>query len=257
MRGKRFWDTRGLIVRSPRRRADGHRSSDLIRLTLCDTGSRKKDLRKNTSGSHVSQSYSLTPSMNPQILSSPKAKRYPDAFEAVWKTYPHVRGRSDKAKSLAARARLGGEEQVLLSRAIDAFSATPNATKDAGQYVKAFERWIAGGQWRDFVRKAAEPAQAEAIDWAFRMAIFRKQGTWLAAWGEKPDRKGCQVPGEVLEGGRLHSVILSRLSAKSCTHPISLNNNSASRPIFEAVCQVENTFFIAVLSVWEIPTEVE
>jgi hypothetical protein len=43
------------------------------------------------------------------------------------------------------------------------------------------------------------PVQPEATDWAFRMAIFRKQGTWLAAWGEKPGREECQVPREVLE----------------------------------------------------------
>ncbi len=186
---------RGLIETSRRHRSDGSRSSNLIRLSLCNSEQRNSECKPN-----VTQSDSITPKINPQSITSTKtAKAYPESFEAVWKAYPHFRGRSDKAKSLAAWARLGGEEQALLSGGIGAFRATPAATKDGGQYVKAFERWIAGEQWRDFVPKAAVPAQPEAIDWAFRMAIFRRQGTWLAAWGEKPGREGCQVPREMLE----------------------------------------------------------
>jgi len=127
---------RGLIETSRRHRSDGSRSSNLIRLNLCNSERRNSECKSN-----VTQSDSITPKNNPQSITSTKtAKPYPDAFEAVWKAYPHFRGRSDKAKSLAAWKRLGGEAQASLSRAIDAFRATPNATKDGGQYVKAFER---------------------------------------------------------------------------------------------------------------------
>lgn len=195
-------EVRGLIVRSPRRRADGYRSSDLIRLTLCDGSLRDAGLRNNEAESHVSQSDSLTPSMNPQTVPSPKAKGYPEAFEALWKAYPHFRGRSDKAKSYKTYTRLGEEERAGLAGAIDAFRATPAASKDGGQYVKAFERWLTSEQWRDFTApETPSPGKPDdSIDWALRLSLWREHGSWPASWGEKPGREGCQVPREVLEG---------------------------------------------------------
>ncbi len=198
-------EARGLIVRSRRRREDGYRSSDLIRLTLCDGSLRNADLRNNKSESHASQSDTITPSLNPQIIPSPKAKKYPEAFEALWKAYPHFRGRSDKAKSCAAYARLGGEDQALLSRAIDAFRATPAATKDGGQFVKAFERWLTSDQWRDFIApETPSPGKPDdSIDWGLRLSLWREHGSWPASWGEKPGRDGCQVPREMLKTEQL------------------------------------------------------
>ncbi|WP_443750094.1 helix-turn-helix domain-containing protein [Asticcacaulis solisilvae] len=189
----------GLIARKKRFLDSGNRTSDLITVRPTARCADGPPARHDIDQLHGVQG---NPKENPMfIITSTKGKGYPESFEIAWKAYPHFRGRSDKAKSYTAYARLGGEEQMSLSRAIDAFRTTPTVSNEGGRYVKAFERWIGSGQWRDFVPAATVPTQPEAIDWAFRMAIFRKQGTWLSAWGEKPGRRGCQVPGEMLEEG--------------------------------------------------------
>lgn len=159
---------------------------------------------------YVSNSNSITLKSNPQTIPSPKANGYPEGFEALWKAYPHFRGRSDKAKSYKAYARLGGEEQAGLAGAIDAFRATPVATKDGGQYVKAFERWLTSDQWRDFMApETPSPGKPDdSIDWALRLSFWRQHGSWPACWGEKPGREGCQVPREVLEGAGLSEKVV-------------------------------------------------
>jgi hypothetical protein len=191
----------GLIARKKRFLDNGNRTSDLITVRPSARCADGPGARHDIDQVHAVQG---NPKENPKIMntSSGAGKRvYPEAFEAVWTAYPHFRGRSDKAKSVAAWKRLGGEEQVLLSRAIDAFRATPNATKDGGQYVKAFDRWIVGEQWRDFMApetpSSAEPSRQ--IDWALRLSLWRQHGSWPSSWGEKPGREGCQVPRELLE----------------------------------------------------------
>lgn len=47
----------------------------------------------------------------------------------------------------------------------------------------------------------APPQADEPINWAMRMSFWRKDGTWLGAWGPTPREKGCQCPAEMLEAG--------------------------------------------------------
>lgn len=44
----------------------------------------------------------------------------------------------------------------------------------------------------------APPQADEPINWAMRMTFWRKDGTWLGAWGPTPREKGCQCPPEFL-----------------------------------------------------------
>lgn len=59
------------------------------------------------------------------------------------------------------------------------------------------------GQIRDYrdtrlrISKQAAP-QPAAEDWSKRMEFFRKDGTWVHAWGPKPGERGCRVPNELL-----------------------------------------------------------
>ena len=182
----------GLISRQRRSRDDGSRSSDCIRLNAqtCDANA-QANVRETSR--QCAPDRTAEPPPNPQIKTSMSSDGEArsvcaEAFDAAWQTYPHFRGRSDKKRALAAWSRLGGVEQADLRRAIDAFRAAPEAQKDNGQYVKAFDRWIAGGQWRDFVPAADSGSDA---DWDFRMKAWRERGRWRESWGPKPGEAGC------------------------------------------------------------------
>lgn len=204
----------GFITRSQRRRDDGYRSSDLIKLTLCDFGSREPNARDDNAhenGSHVTltsiscaPNRTAEPPVNPQIeeyMSEKPSKRirYPDDFEAIWLAYPNFPGRSIKAKALAEWQKLDPGQRSDLVKAVIAFAETPQARKDGGQWVKGFHLWLRDGLWRDFVPSASSPATtAPSIDWDTRLTAFTASGAWSGTWGEAPGRDGCVVPPEAL-----------------------------------------------------------
>jgi len=210
---KRLAD-RGLISRSKRRRADGYRSSDLIRLTLCEVNSREDNAHEK--GSYVRLTGNLmcakpdsrTLSKNPQIYMSSdlpegeqtrKAKRtYTEEFSKLWKAYPHFPGRSDKGASQRAWEGLSVEDRAALADAIALFSQTPQAAKNDRQFVKGFHLWIKNDLWRDFVPSVPRADQSEAIDWDRRLTSFKNTSAWPSTWGEKPGRDGCVVPADAL-----------------------------------------------------------
>jgi hypothetical protein len=73
-------------------------------------------------------------------LSSDGAK-YPPDFEACWKAYRHVKGRSSKPATLSAWRKLPADERSALLGAVERYAACghePNA--DCG--APAMERWL-------------------------------------------------------------------------------------------------------------------
>ena len=48
-------------------------------------------------------------------------------------------------------------------------------------------------------RLSSLPAPAN-VDWASRMDVWRKDGTWTHLWGPKPGERHCRVPAELMEG---------------------------------------------------------
>jgi len=60
----------------------------------------------------------------------PKARTYPEAFEAAWKAYPHHKGRSSKPNAAAAWAKLPADERAGLVVAIGRFA--PNVGETCG-----------------------------------------------------------------------------------------------------------------------------
>lgn len=58
-------------------------------------------------------------------------------------------------------------------------------------------------QTRDFAATKARVASVpkplpQGEDWNLRLEVFRKNGTWIPAWGERPGEPGCRVPAELL-----------------------------------------------------------
>lgn len=215
---KRLKD-RGLIVRSYRRRDDGYRTSDLIRLTLCDLNTRDENTLENDS--HVTLSTiscapnrTAEPPVNPQIRdissegpktdqpdskkSSSKKESFSEDFEQAWKSYPHVKGRSSKPQALTEWNKLSSEDRQALQRAIQVFTVSDQATREDGKWVKGFHGWLKTELWRGFVPTEPEAVAPNLIDWDARLVAFKRDGTWLTSWGEKPGREGCIVPASIL-----------------------------------------------------------
>lgn len=212
-------EERGLLSRKRRNRADGSRTSDLIHLSLCDDMQRDEIAHREGAYVTISQGQcdlnaQQEPPVNPQIkdISSehlpegPKPTKtktdYPVEFESLWVTYPHVQGRSSKKAAHAQWVKLAAADRSDFVLAVGAFPASPQAKRDGGQFVPAMERWVAKGQWRDFVPTAtpepAEPKTAEMGEWAEAMKLWAI-GKWNStAWGPRPGEPDCRVPVDVL-----------------------------------------------------------
>ena len=82
-------------------------------------------------------------------------------FDQVWRSWPQ-RGRSSKAESRKlwmALAKAHGAER--LRSAVQAYLASPDATKDAGGFVPAFERWLKK-RTESWLEKSADAASQDA-----------------------------------------------------------------------------------------------
>lgn len=85
----------------------------------------------------------------------------PEDFEACWKAYPHVRGRSSKSKSFRYWRRVSAHRRALLPQAIARYAREgrePN--EDCG--APAMERWLRDTRYLDWL----EPAQPSASLWS-------------------------------------------------------------------------------------------
>lgn len=128
-----------------------------------------------------------------------KYKHFPENFVEAWERWPQ-RGRSSKRKSAEAWAKANrdhGHASVL--SAFDAYLASADAQRDAGQYVPALERWLRDKleTWAEIA--AGKPAVATpekpAIDWPAFVARWKANpGHWPSTLGPKPDEPGYRGP---------------------------------------------------------------
>jgi hypothetical protein len=123
-------------------------------------------------------------------------KAFPENFIEAWERWPQ-RGRSSKAKSAEAWARANRQHGAAAAlSALDAYLASPDARKDAGQYVPALERWLRDklDTWLEIA--AGKPALVQSqIDWPAFIAAWRENAThWPSSLGPKPDEPGYRGP---------------------------------------------------------------
>jgi len=69
-------------------------------------------------------------SLSPKATKAPKARSYPEAFEAAWNEYPHHKGRSSKPNAAAVWAKLPADEREGLVAAVRRFA--PNVGETCG-----------------------------------------------------------------------------------------------------------------------------
>lgn len=118
---------------------------------------------------------------------SPPAPTYPEPFEAAWKAYPHVRGRSSKPKALGFWRRLPTATRDALPSAIARYAREGREPK-AECGAPAMQRWLAEARFDDWLTPAA-PRPSGPIDprvEAGRLAHFSKTGEWRPEWGDRP-----------------------------------------------------------------------
>ena len=115
--------------------------------------------------------------------------KYPEPFEAAWKAYPHVKGRSGKSKAFAVWRRLTVPVRTALPLAAARYAREGRDAK--GEYgAPAMERWLNDGKWEDWIAPAkptvTTPLTPELE--ASRLSHYRQTGEWKDHWGSKPER---------------------------------------------------------------------
>lgn len=119
-------------------------------------------------------------------MSPAKPTTYPEPFEAAWKAYPHVRGRSSKPKALGHWRRLSPAIRQALPSAVARYARDGREPK-AECGAPAMDRWLAGARFEDWMPSAEKPAQPVAPQvLAGRLAHFSKTGEWRPEWGDRP-----------------------------------------------------------------------
>ena len=89
--------------------------------------------------------------------------KYPEDFEACWKAYPHIRGRSSKRKAWGCWRRITAGRRALLPSAIARYAREGREPKeDCG--APAMDRWLRDERYLDWM--TAGPADAApALVW--------------------------------------------------------------------------------------------
>lgn len=122
-------------------------------------------------------------------LSPDKPTTYPEPFEAAWKAYPHVKGRSSKPKALGFWRRLPPATREALPSAIARYARDGREPK-AECGAPAMQRWLSEARFEDWLTPDQKPVPSAATNdpavRAHRLQHFAKTGEWKPTWGERP-----------------------------------------------------------------------
>lgn len=124
-------------------------------------------------------------SEEPTLSPSPR-RSYPDAFEDVWKAYPHHKGRSSKPKALAEWKRMPAQERDGLMVAIQAFSRNVDKVC-GGMGAPCMARWMNHGKhlnWIEEANSTTSPSPSFVKTWngpdRLREMVVRERGEGFA-----------------------------------------------------------------------------
>jgi hypothetical protein len=129
---------------------------------------------------------------------APKAKVYPQDFEAFWSAYPRTANMSKK-EAFDAWRKLSPEDRAACALAVAGYRDFL-ATKPDLETIHAC-RFISKRRFDGF---APQPPTLDGSDerWAKRLGMARQRQSWSATeWGPPPGQPGCKVPKHLLEPG--------------------------------------------------------
>lgn len=126
---------------------------------------------------------------------------YPEPFEAAWRAYPHVQGRSSKPNALAAWRKLPDDERAGLMAAIERFR--PKVGEVCGDRgAPCMARWLRDGKHLNFLGARAVELPVER--WRTLVQLWREGQPWAADLGPAPDQPGTLVPAVALASNIHH-----------------------------------------------------
>jgi uncharacterized protein YdaU (DUF1376 family) len=124
--------------------------------------------------------------------------------EAVWDLTPKSArertSRADIERALQSAARRGHAPSAVIA-GLAGYYASPDATKDGGQFAKGAHRMIQNDRWQAFADVSADvaPVDPNAV-WRKRVKGFVSGARYWNTndWGHEPGRPGCIVPPEII-----------------------------------------------------------
>lgn len=227
-RALKAFEERGWIERTPRRRRDGSRTSDLITLLLVPHPEPIENAQPDTVSDrpeptrHPVQANPTPCPKSPDTMTGPTTFEPPEepsgdtgrakpvldqkACDRFWDAYPEA-GRVNYARSSLPIAlgrhvaRLGSVERLIGAARNYAAAIRKQDTKP-----KALGNWLADPALVDQYAPAeapqgpdtlTDPASISARQWRSFVGYYHRKGEW-AGPGPRPDRDGCLAPQSVL-----------------------------------------------------------
>lgn len=133
----------------------------------------------------------------PASPEQPKLKTISAWVAEIWEITPKPgrerSGRPSLENALKAAARRGAD-LAAVKAGIAGYYASPDATKDQGQYAKGVHTVIGSGRWEAFT-EGDEPAPPGSDDpWPRRLKGWNINQYWNSEWGPKPGKPGYRGP---------------------------------------------------------------
>lgn len=165
------------------------------------------DKRKDVSPKPLSEKNPISPpnggylSQNPDDPQPEKptaepAKPLSAWVSEIWEITPS-RGRERSGKRLVENALKAavrrGDELGAVRSGLIAYYASPDATKDGGQFAQGAHTVISSGRWEAFASDDPEPPD-DSDPWRTRLLRWNTAGYWNSEWGPKPGKPGYAGP---------------------------------------------------------------
>lgn len=128
-----------------------------------------------------------------------REKALSDWVSEIWEITPRSgRTRSGRAalETALRAAQRRGADLAAMKRGLEAYYASPDATKDGGQYAKGVHVAISSGRWEAFAEDAPPRRTADDDPWPGRLVQWRVAQYWNSDWGPKPGKPGYQGPAQ-------------------------------------------------------------
>jgi len=132
----------------------------------------------------------------PEKPKAERAKPLSAWVSEIWEITPRPgrerSGRPSLETALKAAIRRGADPATVKAGTAG-YYASPDATKNQGQYAQGVHTVISSGRWETFADSEPEPPPDDD-PWRRRLLNWRANQYWNSEWGPKPGKPGYQGP---------------------------------------------------------------